>query len=75
MTPRKTKPLALGALLQAWREHLQWSRQELADALGVTYGAVCHYELGRREPRVSTIDDVCEVLGLSRVQFFGGPNV
>lgn len=46
----------LGAALRAMRESRGISREEMAQALGCTRGAVAHYEAGRRKIPIDHID-------------------
>lgn len=46
-------PLAGGAIM-AWREQRAWSRRQLAEALGVSEGAVAGWEHDKNHPRGAT---------------------
>lgn len=47
---------------RALREAAGLSQQELADAIGVSQGAIQHWELGRRTPRGKLLDRYVEAL-------------
>ncbi len=49
--------------LEKRRKQKGLSRQQLADAVGVTYEAIGHYENGKREPKASILKRMAKVLG------------
>ena len=49
--------------LEKRRKQKGLSRQQLADAVGVTYEAIGHYENGKREPKASILKSIAKVLG------------
>lgn len=41
-----------------------FTQQDLADALGLTQGAVAHWESGRRQPPLAMLRRIAEALGV-----------
>ena len=52
-----------GKALQELRIKRNMSQQELADAVGLSAGAISYYERGKREPSVDTIARMSEAMG------------
>lgn len=46
------------------RKSKGWTQQALAEAVGLTQGAVAHWESGRRQPPVATLRKIAEALGV-----------
>lgn len=61
----------LPARLRAWRIHRAQSQRALADAVGVSVGAVSHWEAGRSSPTHDNVRAVAAALGLSLSRFYG----
>ena len=60
-----------GSRIQAARELIGMSRDELSFQLGLTLSAVGLYERGKRQPSPQTIAQMCEILGRTPNQLFG----
>lgn len=54
--------------LREWRRRLALTQEELAAKAGVTQGTVSDLEVGRGEPRISTIRKVAAALGIAPAQ-------
>ncbi len=54
------------------RRRKGWSQQELADASGVGQDTISSLELGRHEPRPSTLRKIAGALGVEVADLFGG---
>ncbi len=50
--------------LRETREALGLTREQVAIAVGLTAGAITHYELGNRGPAPDTLARLCGVLGI-----------
>lgn len=50
--------------LRAQREARGYTRQEMADLLGISIGTYGHYEIGRRVPKIETMKKICGMLGI-----------
>ena len=53
-----------GDRLRQVRESAGLSREQVAVAVGLTAGAITHYELGNRGPAPDTLARLCGVLGI-----------
>ena len=56
--------------LEAAREARGWSRQELADAVGVHYQTIGYLERGEYSPSLTLALRLCEVLGCGVEELF-----
>jgi HTH-type transcriptional repressor of puuD len=43
----------------------------VAQRIGASKGLISHYELGRTEPSISTLQSILDVYGVSMSEFFG----
>jgi transcriptional regulator with XRE-family HTH domain len=64
MTAPDTVAVQVGRRIRALRMERGWSTSQLAAAVGVTRAAVNHWEVGRRWPKVPTLLDVADELGV-----------
>jgi len=62
----------LGSRIKYYRKQKGLTQEGLAQAIGVTNFAVARYENGSREPRISTIVVIANVLGIRLVDLVGG---
>ena len=62
--------ITTGRRVKAWRTHKGLTASGLAKRLGVVQGAVSNWECGRTEPTQSRLRAICDVLGISVVEFF-----
>jgi transcriptional regulator with XRE-family HTH domain len=53
---------AVGRRLREWRRFRRRTQSEVAAAVGITQASVSNYELGRRDPGISTLLGVAEYL-------------
>jgi transcriptional regulator with XRE-family HTH domain len=51
-------------VLRVEREKQHRTQQDVADLLGISPMGLSHFELGRREPKLSFVDKWADVLGL-----------
>lgn len=61
----------LGERLKQERLAKGYTQKQIADAIGVTYNAVCNYEAGSREPSVDLLVKLCKVLDVSADYLIG----
>ena len=54
----------LGRLVRRYRTLRLMTQGEVAEKLGTTYQTVQQWEMGRRQPRFSSLKKVIEVLGI-----------
>ncbi len=50
------------------------TQKQLANAVGITYNAICNYEAGYREPSIDLIIKLCKVLEISSDYLIGLSN-
>jgi PAS domain S-box-containing protein len=62
----------VGAQLRRMRRHAKLTLDQLAATSGVDRGTISRIELGHVSPRVETISFLCEAMGTTLAQFFGG---
>jgi ribosome-binding protein aMBF1 (putative translation factor) len=67
---RARRAYELGCEVKALREHAGMSQSELARQSGTSQAAIARLESGGTEPRLSTLDRVGEVLGVTHVVRF-----
>jgi transcriptional regulator with XRE-family HTH domain len=67
MTVGEYIPDALWAL----RTDRELSQKDVAARVGVIPQAISHYETGRTEPSISTLQSILDVYGVSMSEFFG----
>lgn len=60
-----------GERLKHWRLKRGMTQKELADKMGITYWQISHYESGRRNPSLYTVERFLTALDVSIVDFFG----
>ena len=53
------------------RERRGWSQETLAEKIGTRKQVVSRYELGQREPKVSTASEIARELGLRLSDMIG----
>lgn len=46
------------------RKEMGYNQAELADLLGITDSVVSHWEVGRKNPKVSTLIELCKLLNM-----------
>lgn len=63
--------MILAERLKNLREGLQMTQQEIADLLGISKSAYIKYERGEREPRLSQLDNISNILGVSTGYLIG----
>ena len=54
--------------LQALRERAKLSVEEMAEALKVTNQCIYDWEAGRRQPKISDLPKIAQVLGIKRLR-------
>ena len=62
----------IGKYLRALRRRRGMSQQELALALGVSKQTISNWEVGRKVPRMKTIEKIANVFGVSRNSILAG---
>lgn len=50
--------------LEYLRKKKGWTQSELADKIGVTWGIISHWELGKRQPRMEMVGKIAELFGV-----------
>ncbi|MBL4837077.1 MAG: helix-turn-helix transcriptional regulator [Kordiimonadaceae bacterium] len=55
----------MGQRVRAYREKKGMSQQQLAEATGISWDYICHYEAGTRRMLVSRMHDIAETLGVT----------
>lgn len=71
MSDARTEREALGSRIRAWRQRRHFSQAELAERSGVTQSTLSNYENGKREPAVSVLIHIAEVLDVSLDELAG----
>lgn len=71
--PVKVKGLTIGQAIKYCREADQLTQAALASASGLSLSAIASIEQGARIPTVGTLHAIASALGLSLVDFIGGP--
>lgn len=61
------------ALARETRERLGLTQEQLAERLGVDQGTVAHWELGTRQPRLSSLQAWAKALGLPTEKLLAKP--
>lgn len=61
-----------GAFLAARRKEIGLTQQELGEQLGVTNKTISRWETGAYLPDLSTIPELCRILGITVNEFFLG---
>lgn len=54
----------LGDKIKTGRLKAKMKQIDLAKKLGVHFTQISHWELGRREPRISTVKKICAILNI-----------
>ena len=67
----RTEREALGSRIRTWRQRRRFSQSELAERSGVTQSTLSNYENGKREPAVSILIHIAEVLDVSLDELAG----
>ena len=57
--------------LKEWRKRRGLSQRKLAELSGVHYVSIAKIEMGKLDPRVSTLLRLCEVLRVTATQLLG----
>ena len=57
--------------LKEWREKRGWSVRKLGERAGVHYVSIVKIEVGRLDPRLSTLLRLCQALRISLSQLVG----
>lgn len=57
--------MAIGNLIKNARQKKGYSRDYMADKLGISYSAYANYENNKRKPDINTICDIANLLGVS----------
>jgi len=63
-----------GDTIRKYRIKKGLNQPQLAELLGVSKGAIPHWEMGRTRPDTNYIPALCEILGISISTFFGVPS-
>lgn len=71
MPDPQTDRQTLGSRIRIWRKRRNLSQVRLADLAGITQSTLSNYENGRREPAVSTLIRIAEVLDVSLDELAG----
>lgn len=66
------KSADVGSRIKYYRKQKDLTQEGLAQAIGVTNAAVARYENGSREPRISTLTLIANVLGIRLADLIGG---
>ncbi len=61
----------VGARIAIRRQKLGWTQYDLAERLGLSRTAVSHFECGRRQPDLDTLNQLADVLGVTMDYLFG----
>lgn len=64
-----------GARVAWWRERASLSRAELAALIGKSAGSVSHYETGRTEPPLATLERIALATGAGSLAAFFEPRI
>ena len=56
--------MSLGSRLKELRQHKKISRKALAKQLGVTEGAIGHWETDRSSPPIDTVVEIADIFGV-----------
>lgn len=63
--PHEVVGLSIGkSMIQAWREYLGLTQQEVADRMGISQPAFSKLEAADAKPRLSSVRRVAEALGV-----------
>ena len=57
--------MTLGERIKKARRSLDLTQQKFADQIGTTQNNIASYEIGRREPSATAINNICKTFGLS----------
>lgn len=60
----------LGQLIRRYREEKGFSREQLAEKCNVTDKCISNIELGKSDPKLSTVIRICAVLGINIAVLF-----
>jgi len=71
VTDARTERELLGSRIRQWRQRRHLSQSELAERSGVTQSTLSNYENGKREPAVSILIHIAEVLDVSLDELAG----
>lgn len=63
--------IRVGARIAIRRQRLNWTQFDLADRLKLSRAAVSHFESGRRQPDLETLDLLADTLGVTMDYLFG----
>ena len=61
----------IGNRLKKFRTEANMTQRQMAKALGVPYSTYSNYENDYRVPDVDTVDRICEILNISRMDLIG----
>lgn len=56
--------MTLGEKIKRHRKAKKLTQKQLAELLGVATGTIQQYELNKRQPRLETLDEIAQVLGV-----------
>lgn len=65
----------IAPLLRQARKEKGYSVKQVAEILGVTEGTIRHYESGRREPPLSKLEQLAEILDVHLFDLIAPPGV
>lgn len=64
--------IEIGPLIVSQREINGYTQSEFAELINVSQPTLSRWESGDRQPKLSDIIDICDKLGISIIDFFGG---
>lgn len=62
---------SFGQRLKRIRKEKGYTQVQLADKIGIASHAICDYEIGRVMPSLSTLEWLCEALGVTATELLG----
>jgi DNA-binding XRE family transcriptional regulator len=58
--------------IRAWREHLGFTQEEIATRMGISQSAYARMERGQAAPRIATLKNIAEAMGVHYSQLDWG---
>ncbi len=63
--------MKLGERIAVWRRHRGILQEDLATKVGLTQGAVSHWETSTTEPAHDILEKMVKAFGITMAQFYG----